>query len=75
MLGLFLARAVAAQTPDRPGPPFTEIKAIRALSPENARREHPVRVRGTVTYINEREPAGIIVHDGTAGVFVRYGRT
>ncbi|MEO7273453.1 MAG: histidine kinase dimerization/phosphoacceptor domain-containing protein [Vicinamibacterales bacterium] len=34
-----------------------------------------MRVRGTVTYINEREPAGIIVHDGTAGVFVRYGRT
>ena len=31
-------------------------------------------IRGTVTYINEREPAGIIVHDGRAGVFVRYGR-
>ena len=31
-------------------------------------------VRGTVTYINEREPAGIIVHDGSAGLFVRYGR-
>ena len=26
-----------------------------------------------MTYINEREPAGIIVHDGRAGVFVRYG--
>ncbi len=31
-------------------------------------------VRGTVTYINEREPAGLIVHDGSAGLFVRYGR-
>ena len=26
-----------------------------------------------MTYINEREPAGIIVHDGQAGVFVHYG--
>ena len=27
-----------------------------------------------MTYINEREPAGLIVHDGSAGLFVRYGR-
>ncbi len=42
--------------------------------PDAARRNHPVLIRGTVTYINQREPAGIIVHDGQAGVFVRYGR-
>jgi two-component sensor histidine kinase len=74
-LGLVFARDAAAQTPDVPGSPLTGIRAIRALSPEDARREHAVRIRGTVTYINEREPAGIIIHEGTAGVFVRYGRT
>ena len=42
--------------------------------PDAARSNHPVLIRGTVTYINQREPAGIIVHDGQAGVFVRYGR-
>jgi signal transduction histidine kinase len=54
--------------------PLTAIKSIRALSPEAARRSHRVLIRGTVTYINQREPAGMIVHDGRAGVFVRYGR-
>ena len=54
--------------------PLTAIKAIRTLMPDAARSNHPVLIRGTVTYINQREPAGIIVHDGQAGVFVRYGR-
>ncbi len=54
--------------------PLTEIRAIRTLMPDVARRSRPLRIRGTVTYINEREPAGIIVHDGRAGLFVRYGR-
>ena len=54
--------------------PLTAISAIRALTPDIAKRHRRVLVRGTVTYINEREPAGIIVHDGSAGLFVRYGR-
>ena len=49
-------------------------QAIRTLTPDAARGSYPVLIRGTVTYINQREPAGIIVHDGEAGVFVRYGR-
>ena len=54
--------------------PLTDISAIRAMTPEIANERRRVLVRGTVTYINEREPAGIIVHDGSAGLFVRYGR-
>ena len=53
--------------------PLTAIGAIRALTPEIAKSGRRVSVRGTVTYINEREPAGLIVHDGSAGLFVRYG--
>jgi signal transduction histidine kinase len=53
---------------------LTTIKAVRALTPEAAKGERRVAIRGTVTYINERDPAGIIVHDGQHGVFVYYGR-
>ena len=55
--------------------PLTAIQAIRALTPEIAARRRRALVRGTITYINEREPAGIIVHDGSAGLFVHYGPT
>jgi signal transduction histidine kinase len=54
--------------------PLTDIKAIRALTPESADRHRRTLIRGTITYINEREPAGIIVHDGSSGLFVHYGR-
>ena len=39
------------------------------------RRGRRAVIRGTITYINEREPAGIIIHDGIAGLFVHYGRS
>ena len=52
---------------------LTDISAIRALTPEAANSRRRARIRGTITYINEREPAGIIVHDGEAGLFVHYG--
>ena len=54
-------------------PPMTTIDAVRALTPEGADRGRRVSIRGTITYINEREPAGIIVHDGRAALFVHYG--
>lgn len=53
---------------------LTTIKTVRALTPEAAKGKRRVAIRGTVTYINERDPAGIIVHDGQHGVFVYYGR-
>lgn len=62
----------SSQEQDSP-PAFTEISAIRALTPDAASRRRRARIRGTVTYINEREPAGMIVHDGRAGLFVHYG--
>lgn len=62
----------APQQQDTP-PAFVDISAIRALTPEAANRRRRVRVRGTITYINERDPAGMIVHDGEAGLFIHYG--
>lgn len=51
---------------------LTDIGAIRALSPEAANGRRRAHIRGTITYVNEREPAGMIVHDGKAGLFVHY---
>jgi signal transduction histidine kinase len=42
------------------------------LSPEEGARGYPVRVRGTVTYLDEEWPSGLILHDGVAGQFVVY---
>lgn len=73
-----LQRQQSPQSPSQSQPPdqapgFTDISAIRALTPDAANRRRRARIRGTVTYINEREPAGLIVHDGRAGLFVHYG--
>ena len=70
---LLATRTVSARE-DRV-PLMTAIDAIRALTPEAAERGRRVAIRGTITYINEREPAGLIVHDGASGLFVHYGRT
>lgn len=52
--------------------PLARVRAIRALSPDEAARSFPVRIRGVVTYLDERWPSGLIVHDGEAGQFVLY---
>jgi hypothetical protein len=67
-------RASGATDPEDLRTPLTAIAAIRALTPQVANQGHRVVIRGTITYINEREPAGIIVHDGRVAVFVHYGR-
>jgi signal transduction histidine kinase len=66
-----LERQQPPQTDSQPA--FTDIAAIRALTPEAANRRRRARIHGTITYINEREPAGMIVHDGEAGLFIHYG--
>jgi len=53
---------------------LTHIRDVRALSAEQAARGFPVRLEGTVTYLDEDWPSGLIVHDGTAGQFVLYAQ-
>jgi signal transduction histidine kinase len=67
-----LPLAATAGDGPRPAPRLTRVKAIRDLSPDEAARRYPVRIRGTVTYVDESWPSGIIVHDGDAGQFVLY---
>ncbi len=46
------------------------VKAIRSLSQDEAARGYPVRVRATVTHVDERDHASLIIHDGELGQFV-----
>jgi signal transduction histidine kinase len=70
LAGLAPARVTGEADPDLPL--LTRIRAIRALSPAEAERRYPVRIRGAVTFLDEDWPAGLIVHDGEAGQFVLY---
>lgn len=53
-----------------PLPVLTTIKAIRTLSQDEGARGYPVRVRATVTHVDERSDVGLIIHDGEFGQFV-----
>lgn len=75
MVGLSLLHTRTLLAREDRLPRMTAIGAIRALTPEAADRGRRATIRGTITYINERDPAGLIVHDGTSGLFVHYGRT
>ncbi len=51
---------------------LTRIRDIRALSAAEAAKGYRVSIRGTVTYLDERWPSGLILHDGDDGQFVLY---
>jgi signal transduction histidine kinase len=71
--GALLLAGGAPAAPREAGPALlTHIRDVRALSPEQAARGYPVRLQGTVTYLDEDWPSGLVVHDGTAGQFVLY---
>jgi signal transduction histidine kinase len=72
MLVAFAAIAAAEPGPTSaaaPLPTLTTISAIRALSQDEGARGYPVRVRGTVTHIDEQADVSLIVHDGQLGQF------
>src|SRR5688500_20211578 len=54
-----------------PLPTLTTISAIRALSQDEGARGYPVRVRGTVTHVDEKADVTVFIHDGRLGQFVR----
>src|SRR5580765_4679494 len=48
---------------------YTSVQEIRGLSPEEAANNHPVQLRGVVTYY-DREWNILFIQDATAGIFV-----
>jgi hypothetical protein len=51
-------------------PVFTNAAQILALSPEEARRNYPVRLRGVVVYCSQKVPGNFVLQDSTADIFV-----
>ena len=73
MLAGWLLPMPSAAQPTAAHPPLatlTSIGAIRALSQDDAARGYPVRVRATVTHVDELAHGTLIIHDGTLGQFV-----
>ncbi|MCX8497217.1 MAG: sensor histidine kinase [Akkermansiaceae bacterium] len=63
LLVLLAASRALAETP------LTNFAELRALPEEEAARQVPVRVEGTVVYSDPAE-AGLILHDGTTSCYV-----
>ena len=54
-------------------PLLTSVRQVREMSPEQAAQEHPVRLRGVITFCNAEDDAGLFLQDATAGIFVKWG--
>jgi len=65
-LGTQSGPAVALLAADLPA--LKQVAEIRALSPEEAARSRPVRLRGTVTFYDTNTDA-LFVQDSTAGIY------
>ena len=50
--------------------PLTRITEIRALSPLEAEKAFPVKVRGVVTWVDPAKGGPIVVDDGEAGIWL-----
>lgn len=55
-------------------PVLTEISQIKHLTPEQARRHYPVRLRGVVTYFDTVAP-NLFIQNGTESTWIRWLRT
>lgn len=65
--GTLLSTGCRAQSPPRTSDSYQTTASLLALTPEQSRREFPVRIRGVVTW---RVPLSLIVQDRTAGIWV-----
>jgi hypothetical protein len=71
LMALAVPAAERGPTPPAgPLPTLTTISAIRALSQDEGARGYPVRVRGTVTHVDEQADVSVIIHDGRLGQFM-----
>ncbi len=61
-----------AETPTTPRPALTRVAQVKSLSPTEAALGHPVRIRGTVTYVHTNSYA-LFVQDSTAAIYLAPG--
>src|SRR5689334_11631959 len=50
-------------------PTLTSTTAVRSLTPQEARRAYPIRLRAVVTYFDSLSP-GMFVQDAYGGIFI-----
>jgi signal transduction histidine kinase len=68
------ASAAAAAANPSHLPVLTTVKEVKALTPQEASRKYPVRLRGVVTYVFEDNTSAIL-QDATAGLYVSAGNS
>lgn len=69
LFGLLLPFACAFAETNAPS--FTVVQEVRELSPDKAAKSLPVRIRGVVTYYDEKAYNAFFVQDATAGIHVK----
>src|ERR1700743_805893 len=78
LAALWLMRGVAGEAPVRAepsAPTLTTVRAIRALSAEQANAHWPAQVHAVVTFYNPAEYWAMFVEDATGGMFVKLPAT
>jgi signal transduction histidine kinase len=53
--------------------PLSPIRRLREVSPEQAAKRLPVRLRGVITFCDSRADLGLFVHDSTGSIYVKLG--
>jgi signal transduction histidine kinase len=69
VLFLIERRTAAAPIPAALSP----VRQLRDVSPEQAAKRLPVRLRGVVTFCDSRVDLGLFVHDSTGSIYVKLG--
>ncbi|HKW17990.1 MAG TPA: sensor histidine kinase [Terriglobales bacterium] len=67
-VGFLASIHLRAQTSDKPLAEITHADQVRQLSPEEAARGYPVRIRGVITM--DAPAPDFFIQDATAGIFV-----
>jgi signal transduction histidine kinase/CheY-like chemotaxis protein len=70
LLLLMMAAAHAQPGPASAPPVLTTVAQIRALSPDQAKQQFPIRLQGVITF-NEPQYQVAFFQDSTAGIFLR----
>ncbi len=53
--------------------PLSPVRQLRDVSPEQAAKRLPVRLRGVVTFCDAVVDLGVFVHDSTGSIYVKLG--
>jgi signal transduction histidine kinase len=53
--------------------PLSPVRQLREVSPQQAAKRSPVRLRGVVTFCDARVDLGLFVHDSTGSIYVKLG--